>query len=228
MLYTVVAFLLRPVAWWGRLRVQGFDRVPAEGPLLVVPNHDSQWDSVLIGLAIKPRRRLRFLARASLWRIPGLGPILYELGQIPIHRGARDVAALEKATEALRAGEAVCVFPEGGLSWGLRLRAHSGIGRLAQSCPRARVVLCTVEGTTDYARFPRRPCVRVSFFCPEEGDPRLDEEPGELAARLLEEIRGRVPPIPAGRRALVGGPPRVRRRSARALSLAIDSKQLVS
>jgi 1-acyl-sn-glycerol-3-phosphate acyltransferase len=215
MLYGVFAFLLRPTAWWGRLRVEGLDQVPAEGPLLVVPNHDSQWDSVVIGLAIKPRRRLRFLARASLWRIPGLGPILYGLGQIPIHRGAGDAAALEKATEALRAGEAVCVFPEGGLSWGLRLRAHSGVARLARSCPGAQVVLCTVEGTTDYVRFPRRPCVRVSFFCPREGDPRPDEEPAELAARLLEEIRERVLPIPAGRRALVGGPPRVRRRSAR-------------
>jgi 1-acyl-sn-glycerol-3-phosphate acyltransferase len=215
MLYGVFAFLLRPTAWWGRLRVEGLDQVPAEGPLLVVPNHDSQWDSVVIGLAIEPRRRLRFLARASLWRIPGLGPILYGLGQIPIHRGAGDAAALEKATEALRAGEAVCVFPEGGLSWGLRLRAHSGVARLARSCPGAQVVLCTVEGTTDYVRFPRRPCVRVSFFCPREGDPRPDEEPAELAARLLEEIRERVLPIPAGRRALVGGPPRVRRRSAR-------------
>ena len=212
MLYGVVAFLLRPTAWWGRLRVEGLDQVPAEGPLLVVPNHDSQWDSVLIGLAIKPRRRLRFLARASLWRIPGLGPILYGLGQIPIHRGAGDAAALEKATEALRAGEAVCVFPEGGLSWGLRLRAHSGVGRLAWSCPGVQVVLCTVEGTTDYVRFPRRPCVRVSFFCPREGDPRPDEEPAELAARLLYEIRERVLPTPAGRRALVGGPRRVRRR----------------
>src|SRR5215207_5234888 len=88
MLYDAVAFLLRPTAWWGRLRVEGLDQVPSGGSLLVVPNHDSQWDSiliglaVLIGLAIKPRRRLRFLARAGLWRIPGLGPILYGLGQI--------------------------------------------------------------------------------------------------------------------------------------------------
>jgi 1-acyl-sn-glycerol-3-phosphate acyltransferase len=57
MLYDVVAFLLRPTAWWGRLRVEGLDQVPAEGPLLVVPNNDSQWDSVLIGLAIKSARK---------------------------------------------------------------------------------------------------------------------------------------------------------------------------
>ena len=77
MLYDFLSALLRPVASWGRLRVEGLDLVPEEGPLLVVPNHDSQWDPILVALAIKPRRRLRFLARASLWKIPGLAPILY-------------------------------------------------------------------------------------------------------------------------------------------------------
>jgi 1-acyl-sn-glycerol-3-phosphate acyltransferase len=213
-LYDFAAALMRPAAWWGRLRVEGLDAVPSEGPLLVVPNHDSQWDPILIGLAIKPRRRLRFLARASLWKIPGLGPLLYGIGQIPIRRGTGDSGALEKAVEALRAGEAICVFPEGGLSWGERLRARSGVGRLAGWCPGVRVVCCTVEGTTDYARFPRRPRVKVTFFCPAAGDPQPGEEAPVLSARLLDEIRDRVAPAPAGRRALVGGPPRVQKRRA--------------
>ena len=216
--YEKIATLLLPVARWGRLRVEGLDAVPADGPLLVVPNHDSQWDPVLVGLALRPRRRLRFLARASLWRIPGLGPVLEALGQIPIRRGAGDAAALEHAVGALRSGEAVCVFPEGGLSRGERLRAHSGVGRLAQACPEARIVLCTVSGTTAYARFPCRPRVSVGFLVPEDGDPRPDETPAEVATRLLNEIRSRVPPTPAGRRARVGGPPRARRARARRAS----------
>jgi DNA-binding SARP family transcriptional activator len=57
---------------------------------------------------------------------------------------------------------------------------------------------------------------RVSFFRPREGGIRPSEEPGEFAARLLEEIRERVPATPAGRHARVGGPARVRRRRARA------------
>jgi 1-acyl-sn-glycerol-3-phosphate acyltransferase len=232
LIYDLIATLLRPVAWWGRLRVEGLELVSRQGPLLVVPNHDSQWDPVLAGLALRPRRRLRFLARASLWRIPGLGPLLNAMGQIPIRRGVGDAAALEHAVGALRSGEAVCVFPEGGLSWGERLRARSGVGRLAQACPGARIVLCCVEGTTDYARFPRRPRVRVLFEGapqakprsnpshepPENGDPRPDETPAEVATRLLDQIRARVPPTPAGRRARVGGPPRVRRARARRAS----------
>jgi 1-acyl-sn-glycerol-3-phosphate acyltransferase len=213
--YDFVAALLRPIAWWGRLRVGGLDQVPSEGPLLVVPNHDSQWDPVLVGLAIKPRRRLRFLARASLWRIPGLGPLLYALNQIPISRGAGDAGALEKAIEALGAGQSVCVFPEGGLSWGERLRARSGVGRLATLNPEAEIVLCAVEGCTEYARFPRRPRVRVTFFRPAGGGAQPGEEAPELAIRLLDEVRARVPPAAAGRRALVGGPPRVQKRRTR-------------
>jgi 1-acyl-sn-glycerol-3-phosphate acyltransferase len=218
LIYDLIATLLRPVAWWGRLRVDGLELVSGEGPLLVVPNHDSQWDPVVAGLAMRPGRRLRFLARASLWRIPGLGPLLYAIGQIPIRRGVGDAAALEHAVEALRSGEAVCVFPEGGLSWGESLRARSGVGRLARACPGVRIVLCCVEGTTDYVRFPRRPRVRVSFVVPENGDPRPDETPAEVATRLLDQIRARVPPTPAGRRARVGGPPRVRRARARRAS----------
>ena len=144
--------------------MRGLDALPVEGPLLVVPNHDSQWDPILIGLAAKRRRRLRYLARASLWRIPGLAPIMRGLRQIPIRRGVGDAAALEDAVAALRAGEAVCVFPEGGLSWGEARRARSGVGRLAQACPGVQVVLCAISGATDYVRFPRRPRVTVSFL----------------------------------------------------------------
>jgi 1-acyl-sn-glycerol-3-phosphate acyltransferase len=213
-----VNVLLRPFMRWARLRADGLELVPERGPVLLVPNHDSQWDPLVIGVALRKRRQVRFLARASLWRIPGLGPILNAWRQIPIRRGEGDAAALERAVEALRSGEVVCVFPEGGLSWGERLRARSGAARLAQACPEATIVLCAVRGTTDFARFPRRPRVSVSCFGHENGEPRPEETPAEVATRLLDQIRARVPPTPAGRRARVGGPRRVRRARARRAS----------
>jgi hypothetical protein len=66
-------------------------------------------------------------------------------------------------------------------------------------CPQARVLLCAVEGTTDYVRFPKRPRVRLTVFEPEGGRPREGKDPGELAGRYLDELRRRVPPALAGR-----------------------------
>src|SRR5262249_27259636 len=160
---------------WGRLRVEGLDRVPAEGPLLLAANHDSQMDPVLIGLALRRVRPIRFLGRASLWRLPGLASLLTALGQLPIERGAGDLGALGEAAAALRRGEAIGIFPEGQLSRGQRLRAKSGVARLWCACPQATVVTCAITGTTDYARFPHRPRVTVRFFDPGGGQPRLDE-----------------------------------------------------
>src|SRR5262249_58216644 len=107
-------------------------------------------------------RGLRFLGRASLWRIPGLGPLLHGLHQIPIKRGAGDAHALEEAVSALRGGEAVCVFPEGMLSCGERLRARSGVGRLANWCPGVRVIVWHVAGATGDDGPPPPPPARAS------------------------------------------------------------------
>jgi len=173
------------------MRVDGLGVVPRSGPLLVVPNHDSQMDPVVLGIALRRVRPLRYLARADLWRIPGLAPILRGLRQIPVERGAGDVAAIQAAVDALRAGEAVCIFPEGRLSRGERLRARSGVARLRAACPEAQVVLALISGTTDYVRFPRRPRVTVELAAPPDaaGEPQA----------LLDSIRARVPAVPAGR-----------------------------
>lgn len=198
MIYRLLTFLLSPLAWWGRMRVAGLELVPARGPLLVVPNHDSQMDPIMVGLALRRFRALRFLGRSDLWRNRPLGWLLYAAHQIPIKRGAQDAAALDEAITALRAGEAICIFPEGKLSRGESLRARTGVARLAAACPEARIVLCTVGGATDFARFPKRPRVDVQFLVP-AALPSPSEAPQDFATALLIELRRCVPPQQAGR-----------------------------
>jgi len=192
--YGLAMALNRPVARWGRMRVEGLDSVPESGPLLIVGNHDSHWDPLMVGIAARRRRQIRALAKSTLWDVRGLGRILDGMGQIPIERGAGDAQALARAIETLRDGACIGVFPEGTRSRGKVLRARSGIGRLALEVPEAHVTLVAIEGTSDLTGFPRRPRIRIRFFEPAGGQPRPDEDPGDLSARLLAEIRSLVPP----------------------------------
>jgi 1-acyl-sn-glycerol-3-phosphate acyltransferase len=196
----VMAVTTPAVRWWGRLEVRGLEHLPLEGALLLAGNHDSYWDPVAVGIAGLPRRQIKALAKASLWK-PGVGRVLDGMGQIPIDRGAGDARALDQAIEELRRGACIGVFPEGTRSLGRELRARSGIGRLAEAVPEAHVVLCTVEGTVDIPKFPTdRPHVRVTFFRPAGGGLQPGESPGEFAERLIAEIRSRAPIRIAGRK----------------------------
>ena len=193
-MYRTAMAACRPASLWGRLRVEGLEALPESGPVLVVGNHDSHWDPVTVGVAAIRRRQIRALAKSSLWDVRGLSPILNGMGQIPIERGAGDAGALSRAIEELRAGACIGVFPEGTRSRGEVLRPRSGVGRLALEVPETKLVCVAIEGTSDLTGFPRRPRLRTRFFEPADGQARPDEEPGELSARLLAEIREQVPP----------------------------------
>lgn len=199
-MYRMAMAVCRPAAIWGRLQVEGLDALPPSGPALVVGNHDSHWDPVMVGNAAIRRRQIRALAKSDLWKVRGLAPILDGMGQIPIMRGAGDAGALARAIEELRRGACIGVFPEGTRSRGKVLRARSGVGRLALEVPEARIVLVAIEGTTDLTGFPRRPRIRIRFFEPAGGQAQPGEEPGELAIRLLAEIRELVPPSLSARK----------------------------
>jgi 1-acyl-sn-glycerol-3-phosphate acyltransferase len=188
------------VRGWGRLEVSGLEHLPRSEPTLLAGNHDSWWDPVVIGIAAGERRQVQALAKMSLWKIPLLGKLLDGMGQIPIDRGKGDAAALERAIAELRGGACIGVFLEGTRSGGRELPARSGFGRIAQAVPEARIVCCTVEGTVDLVRFPRRPRLRVRFFQPARAHLMPGETPRQLAQRLLQEIRAATPPVAYRRR----------------------------
>jgi 1-acyl-sn-glycerol-3-phosphate acyltransferase len=94
-----------------RLEVVGADRLPATGPVVVAPNHDSVLDGIVLGAAIS--RELRFVAKAELWRSRLLAWMLDGLGAIPIERSHSDYLAAARVLQALAAGQAVVIFPQG-------------------------------------------------------------------------------------------------------------------
>ncbi|MDQ1602154.1 MAG: 1-acyl-sn-glycerol-3-phosphate acyltransferase [Actinomycetota bacterium] len=198
--YRVALGIATPtVRLWGRLEVEGLENIPAEGPLLIVGNHDSYWDPVVIGIAAIKHRQIRALSKSSLWKVKGLNKVLDGMGQIPIERGTGDAGALDRAIEELRAGSCIGIFPEGTRSLGRELRPRSGLGRLVAAVPEVVVVPTAVTGSVDITRPFRRPRLRVRFLPPAEGL-REGETPGDHSVRVVAEIRKLAPIAIAGRK----------------------------
>lgn len=92
------------------LRRAGWGHVPRTGPVLLLANHQSMFDPVLVGLA--SRRYLSYLARKTLFEQPVLAPLIRSLHAIPIDRNAgKD--GIQAVLDALGRGRAVLMFPEG-------------------------------------------------------------------------------------------------------------------
>lgn len=91
-------------------RYSGRANVPARGPVLLVSNHQSMLDPVLIGAC--NNRYLTFLARSTLFTVPVLGPLIRSLNAIPIDR-TMGKDGIQAVLDRLKAGAAVLMFPEG-------------------------------------------------------------------------------------------------------------------
>ncbi|HEV3363331.1 MAG TPA: lysophospholipid acyltransferase family protein, partial [Acidimicrobiia bacterium] len=134
--YRLVEEALRlPVRNNMRWRVEGLERIPARGPVLLASNHISYFDPLAIGyLGRVAGRRVRFLAKAELFEKGLMAAVLRRMRQIRVERGSGDAGALDRATAALQAGECVHVFPEGTISDELEpMAGKTGCARLARA-----------------------------------------------------------------------------------------------
>jgi 1-acyl-sn-glycerol-3-phosphate acyltransferase len=118
------------------------DKVPQAGGVIFVPNHISNADPLAVGqfLAFSGRWP-RFLAKASVFRIPIVGRIIAACGQIPVERGStQSKDALVAAAQAIDQGRAVVIYPEGTITYDPDLwpmKGKTGAARLAftTGCP---------------------------------------------------------------------------------------------
>ncbi len=111
-------------------------RALPDGPIIVISNHTSYADGVLLAIACRRLgRSLRLLATGAVFRAPLIGRMAKRVGFIPVERGSSSAAhALDAAVEALAAGEAVGLYPEGRITRDPAMwpeRAKTGAVRLA-------------------------------------------------------------------------------------------------
>ena len=133
MAYWVVKAILTPILrFFFRVRVEGAEHVPAQGPAILASNHLSFCDSFFLPMVL--RRRVTFVAKAEYFEDPKTAWFFRAVGQIPIKRsgGSASQGALDAATDVLAAGGLFGIYPEGTRSPDGRLyRGHTGVARLA-------------------------------------------------------------------------------------------------
>ena len=150
--YNVVAFVLRGLsAIFFRPVIVGAENIPATGPVLVAPVHRSNLDFAF-SLFMSPRK-VFFMAKDSLFRIPVLGGALIALGAFPVARGSADREAMRAAESVLRAGHALILFPEGTRKYGPTVEdLHDGAMFIAARTG-AQVVPVGIAGTEKVVAF---------------------------------------------------------------------------
>ena len=94
-----------------RVRVVGREHVPAAGAYIVAPSHRSMLDIPLAGAITT--RRIRFMGKEALFRVPVLGAIFRVLGGFPVARDGSDVGPVRDSLKILHEGEPLVVYPEG-------------------------------------------------------------------------------------------------------------------
>lgn len=115
-------------------RTAGMHHMPATGPVLVVANHQSFIDPILVGLVV--RRRLRFLARKSLYRNRILATMLPTLNTYPVDQEGFAREGLLAVINLLHAGHAALIFPEGERCWNGTMQAlRPGVHLLIKKAP---------------------------------------------------------------------------------------------
>ena len=113
MLYSIVkAILVLLFKYLCRWEIEGTENIPKEGPVIIAANHVSYWDPVALGVAI-PDRRIYFMAKANLFKIPVLAQIITNFGAFPVDRNKSDREALRAGIEVVSNGNILGIFPEG-------------------------------------------------------------------------------------------------------------------
>ncbi|MFL5961808.1 MAG: lysophospholipid acyltransferase family protein [Gaiellaceae bacterium] len=192
-LYSSFAAVSWPILRFAfRYRAAGKENLPREGGYVLAAGHVSNLDPWALGLAIWPRRFLRFMAKSELFWFP-LSLVLAGVGAFKVNRGRADREAIETAIQLARDGNVIAMFPEGtrrkkGLRKKYEAGAHTGAARIALEAD-VPLVPAGIKGTDGLRHLA---AWRVQYGVPIDIDDLRGREMGAAARtatdRLMVEI----------------------------------------
>lgn len=130
MLYKVLRAIFRFIYIFLGFKVEGLEHLPDEGAVIIAANHVSNWDPIMVAMAIN--RPVHFMGKAELFNHKILGKLLTALNAFQVKRGSADRHAIRHALRILEEGKVLGIFPEGTRNNnGLAIKAQSGMAFLA-------------------------------------------------------------------------------------------------
>ena len=170
------------------LDLRGIEHIPAEGPLIITPNHQTFADPPLVTIPV--RRPIYYMAWNRLFAVPVLGRLIRRLRAFPVEIQTSDGRAVREAVRLLRAGEALMMFPEGGRTPDGRLQPFKlGAFRLAVAHD-TPVLPVTIAGAWEAwppgRIFPRRGRITLTYHALEH--PKRGVDPRDAARELRERV----------------------------------------
>jgi 1-acyl-sn-glycerol-3-phosphate acyltransferase len=210
LVYTVITKDPNPIYWAGvkgvmffvravgvKVRVRGMERIPS-GVCLFVANHTSSADAPAVVGAIP--RRIAVLLKQSLFKWPIVGQAFRSADFIPVNRSAHEsaVASVERATEAMRAGQSFLIYPEGTRSPDGRLqrfRKGAVVMAIKAGVPIVPIACSGAQKIMEKHSLVIRPGeIRVEFLEPVDASKYSLEERETLNERIRAALAAGLPP----------------------------------
>lgn len=150
MFYAVARGIFKIFLMFLGLKAEGLHNLPKTGPVIIAANHVSNWDPILVGVALS--RPIHFMAKAELFENRLSKAIFTGLNAFPVKRGSADRNAIRQALLRLESGSVLGIFPEGARRKVVpEAGIQSGVAMLAIKSG-STVVPVAVKGTA--GRFP--------------------------------------------------------------------------
>ncbi|XID94242.1 lysophospholipid acyltransferase family protein [Paenibacillaceae bacterium WGS1546] len=184
MLYRFARIILR-VAYilLYRLEPRGVDNIPREGPVVLCSNHKSLQDPITLGVWVP--RKVHYMAKEELFRIPVFGSLIRAVGAFPVKRGGVSKEAIRTAIALLQSGKVMGIFPEGTRNQAVGMGKRGAVSMAI----RAKAVIVPVALIGEYRPFRKMLAV---YGAPIDLTPYAEQGTTESMEEATELVMSRI------------------------------------